>query len=42
MADEKNYYEKQLIALEQQAKVQYEYYLTQTKNMIKPSTYYMM
>ena len=31
MADEKNYYEKQLIALEQQAKVQYEYYLTQTK-----------
>ncbi len=41
MADEKNYYEKQLIALEQQAKVQYEYYLTQTKN-IKPSTYYMM
>ena len=29
--DEKNYYEKQLIALEQQAKVQYEYYLTQTK-----------
>ena len=31
MADEKNYYEKQLIALEQQAKVQYEYYLTQAK-----------
>lgn len=31
MADEKNYYEKQLVALEQQAKVQYEYYLTQTK-----------
>ena len=42
MADEKNYYEKRLIALEQQAKVQYEYYLTQTKNMIKPSRYYMM
>lgn len=31
LADEKNYYEKQLVALEQQAKVQYEYYLTQTK-----------
>ena len=42
MADEKNYYEKRLIALEQQAKVQYEYYLTQTKNIIKPSRYYMM
>lgn len=31
LADEKNYYEKQIVALEQQAKVQYEYYLTQTK-----------
>lgn len=31
MADEKNHYEKQVMALEQQAEIQYGYYLTQTK-----------
>ena len=35
MADEKNYYEKQLIALEQQAKVQYEY-AAEIRELLKP------
>lgn len=35
MADEKNYYENQVKALEQQANIQYEYYLAQTKKYEK-------
>ncbi|MDE6531698.1 MAG: GHKL domain-containing protein [Lachnospiraceae bacterium] len=35
MADEKNYYENQVKVLEQQAKMQYEYYLEQTKKYDK-------
>ncbi len=35
MADDKNYYENQVKVLEQQAKMQYEYYLEQTKKYDK-------
>lgn len=35
MADEKNYYENQVKVLEQQANIQYEYYLAQTKKYDK-------
>lgn len=35
MADEKNYYENQVKALEQQANIQYEYYLLQTRKYEK-------
>lgn len=35
MADEKNYYENQVKALEQQANIQYEYYLAQTRKYEK-------
>lgn len=35
MADEKNYYENQVKALEQQANIQYEYYLSQTRKYEK-------
>ncbi|MBD5466032.1 MAG: sensor histidine kinase [Lachnospiraceae bacterium] len=35
MADEKNYYENQVKVLEQQANIQYEYYLTQVKKYDK-------
>ena len=42
MADEKRYYENRVKALEQQAKMQYEYYLAQTENIVRQYGYYMM
>ena len=42
MADEKKHYENRVKALEQQAKMQYEYYLAQTEKYIRQYGYYMM